>query len=614
MDLNLLSEIGKDTRQFMREGRTLMLLVAAPLLVLLVMGSIFSGDSTLVGKTAIGICDLDSSNASVFFVNGIMNSSDIINYGNGADCPSTMEKAVRTGKLAGGLVIPSGFGHGMENGSTQNISMLLDNSRFQVSPSIEAAVMANIQATNQRIGAQFILSVWRQLDAANARLGTIYISLNETRDRARTMKSSLNRTAESLSALNIKSVQDEILLANSTIAATVAALDTAESNLTKIESNFADYQSTLNQTESDLVGIDSTIQNISGYVATAKGGMNCSSPLFFAACAPLDSLNASVESAHQSVAARLAKVRKAEVDLTAANLTIQEFKASIALAKIGANDSVSSINSMQDFVTALEMNRAESLKTLREVDKSLDELVGKTYELEKIITDSRSQISGITSRSPDFIIAPMLALPDYLFGKRPFFEFMLPSVLPLILMFVSLFLASTSLVKEKRSGTLARVYTSQVNRFEYAVLKVLSYTVLLIPIAILLALIASLFYHMFPAADPGMWFYVLQALVLLILAFVSLGVLIAVYSESEATAFLACLVFGLPLLFVSGLLFPFEFMPPLVAAVGLSSPLTQAIVSMQATILYHSSQMASSLMLLAYSALFTLLAALSLKK
>ena len=85
--MRLESEIGKDARQFMREGRTLMLLLAAPLLVLIVMGSIFSGDSTLVGKTAIGICDLDSSNASVFFTSGIMNSSEIINYGKGADCP-----------------------------------------------------------------------------------------------------------------------------------------------------------------------------------------------------------------------------------------------------------------------------------------------------------------------------------------------------------------------------------------------------------------------------------------------------------------------------------------------------------------------------------------------
>ena len=96
--MNLLSEIGKDARQFMREGRTLMLMVAAPLLVLLVMGSIFSGDSTLVGKTAIGICDLDGSNASVFFVNGIMNSTEIIDYGKGADCRRAFPRQPRAAR------------------------------------------------------------------------------------------------------------------------------------------------------------------------------------------------------------------------------------------------------------------------------------------------------------------------------------------------------------------------------------------------------------------------------------------------------------------------------------------------------------------------------------
>ena len=134
MDLNLPSEIEKDAKQFLREGRTLMLLIAAPLLVLLVMGAIFSGDSTLVGKTAIGVCDLDNSNASAFFLGGITNSSEIIDYGKAENCSSIMERDVSSGKLAAGLVIPEGFGAGMEQGDTQNISLLLDNSRFQVSP------------------------------------------------------------------------------------------------------------------------------------------------------------------------------------------------------------------------------------------------------------------------------------------------------------------------------------------------------------------------------------------------------------------------------------------------------------------------------------------------
>lgn len=612
--MRLLSEIEKDAKQFMRERRTLILLLVAPLLVLFVMGAIFSGDSTLVGKSAIGICDLDRSNASRLFVNGIMNSSDVIDYGNTADCGSKMESDVRTGKLAAGLVIPAGFEEGITRGDTQNISMLLDNSRFQVSQSIEAFVKANVQETDKRIGAQFILSVWQRLDNASAKLETIFSDINETRDRAGVMKSDLQKTADSLNSLNISQVREEITLANRTVADALVSLDSAESNLTKIESDFASYDAALNQTESDLLDVNRTLSNVSDYIVSAKAGVNCSDIVFVAYCLSLDSINASVETAHLSVEQRIIRVQEAQKSLEAANVTIQEFKVDIASARIGAADSKESIDHMMGFVNELESDRGDALQTISEVDSSLDDMVAKTYELESIITDSRNQISEITSRSPEAIISPMLVVPIHLFGKRPFFEFMLPSVLPLILMFIALFLASTSLVKEKYSGTLARVYVSQVNRFKYAAVKVLSYTIVLIPEAILLALIASVVYNAFPVSDQGTWLNVMQALVLLILAFVSVGVLIAIYAESEATAFLASLVIGLPLLFLSGLLFPFEFMPPLISIVGIASPLTQAIISMQATLLYNSPQFMSSWILLLYSAVFTALAALSLKK
>jgi ABC-type multidrug transport system permease subunit/predicted nucleic acid-binding Zn-ribbon protein len=612
--LRLLSEIEKDAKQFMRERRTLILLIAAPLLVLFIMGAIFSGDSTLVGKSAIGICDLDRSNSSVFFIDGIKNSSDIINYGNLTNCSSAMETDVRNGKIAAGLVIPKGFEAGMENGDTQQISILLDNSRFQVTPSIEAFVKANVQEMDKRIGTQFILSVWQRLNNANSELATIFSDINETRDRATAMKADLKDTADSLNSLNISNIRDELRIANGTVARTSVSLDQAEQNLTKIEANFVNYTIALNQTESDLLDINNTLSNVSGHIDDARIGVNCSDIVFAAYCLSLDSLNASVGSAQQSVEQRIDRVREAQRGLADANVTVQEFKSNIASARVEVNDSQAKIGNMMAFVDELDRNRAEALLTISKVDASLDEMVTKTYELEGIITNSRNQISEITSSSPEFIISPLLVSPDNLFGKRPFFEFMLPSVLPLILMFISLFLASTSLVKEKYGGTLERVYTSQVNPFMYAAVKVVSYSIVLIPEAILLALIASVAYNAFPVFDTGAWLYVIQALALLTAAFVSMGVLIAIYSESEATAFLASLVVGLPMLFLSGLLFPFEFMPPLVSLFGTLSPLTQAIISMQATLLYHSPQLVSSLALLAYTAALTALAGLSLKK
>jgi hypothetical protein len=55
-------------------------------------------------------------------------------------------------------------------------------------------------------------------------------------------------------------------------------------------------------------------------------------------------------------------------------------------------------------------------------------------------------------------------------------------------------------------------------------------------------------------------------------------------------------------------------MPPLVSFVGMATPLSQAVISMQATMIYHSSAFASSFMLLVYGTLLTLLAGLCIKK
>ena len=155
---------------------------------------------------------------------------------------------------------------------------------------------------------------------------------------------------------------------------------------------------------------------------------------------------------------------------------------------------------------------------------------------------------------------------------------------------------------------------SQVNPFEYCAKKVISYTVVLLPQVILLIAIASFMYGAFSIFDLETTLFVLQTLVLLLLSFISIGVVIAIYSESEATAFLASLVVGLPLLFLSGILFPFEFMPSSIALIGQAFPLTQAVLSMQSVILYKSPQAVGFSILLIYAVVFTIIGALSMRR
>ena len=612
--MDLKNEIIKDATQFMRERRTLLLLFAAPIIVLLILGGVFGRTSAEIGGTTIGYCDLDQKEISQLFILGIANNTKITDHSNQSECDLFVKREVQQGRLSSAFVIPDGFQKGIESGVSQNITIYLDNSKIQTAPSIEAFMKAAVQETGQQIGARFILNVWTKLDDAQKKLVSLIDDINQTRDDATLMKSRLSNTSASLNSINFTLMRNEISAANSTIDLALLSMDSAEGNLSEIQSRFDSYENELNQTQADLEIINNTLANATSFIVNAKIMANCTNPIFLAYCLSLDSLNSTVTSAQVSVESRLNKVIIARGDLKNANQTIQDFKLNIQDAKNGANNSIGRIENMSRLVNELEQNRASALATINDVGNSLDVLINKTYELESIILDSSSQIKEITSRNPESVISPILLASNNLFGTRTFFDFLLPSLLPLILMFVSLFLSSTSLVREKNNGTLSRILLSQVNSLEYVATKVFSYTAVLLPQVVLLTIITSFVYQAFTVFDFGTALFIFETLVLLLLAFNAIGIVIAIYSESEATAFLASLVIGLPLLFLSGILFPFEFMPTSIALLGLASPLTQAVLSMQSVILYKSPQAVGFSILLIYAVVFTIIGALSMRR
>lgn len=610
--MNLINEIQKDWNQFMREGRTLLLMLIAPLMVIVILNAIFSGTDIELQKISMGFCDLDNSNSSQLFISGIVNYTELKDYSTRENCSGVLSNDVKTGKLVAAIVIPNGFEKGILKGETQKIEIYLDNSKFQVSPTIESFVSAAVQKTGQEIGKQFILEVWSRLKEADEKLSILYDDAQDTREKSISMKTSLKKTADSLNSLNIQQVKNEIKLANQTLDLVFETLNQTEQNLTKIENDFVDYDNTLNQTEQDLISINETLSDTLDYITLTKTGINCSNIIFVPYCLSIDSLNNTIYSAQVSVESRLIKVQEAREDLIEANNTIQEFKLNIASAKNSSADARDKINNMNNFIIQLEENRDIALSTISEIDVTLDLIIAKTYDLEDIIQESREQIFEITSKEPEFVLAPIQLNSFELLGKKAFFDFLLPSMLPLVLMFVALFISSTSLVKEKYYGTFARIRLAQVNSLEFISYKILSYTIVMLPSVILLLVLSSIIYSAFSITNIDLIIFLVQTLMLNIFVFVALGVLIALFSDSEATAFLTSLVIGLPLLFMSGLLFPFEFMPSQIASIGIASPLTQAMLAMQSGIIYNSPGSEYLTTLTIYGIIITLIASMVL--
>jgi len=584
--MRLLNEIEKDAKIFYREGRTVTLLIVVPIIIMLVLSAVFgktTGDPKLNIK--IGFCDLDKTNLSKDFIAGI-ETSKIVDISDNENCNTLAQHLVATGKLPAAVVLPQGFEQGIKKGEVQEIKLILDNTRIQTAPSIEGFFKASASSSSQRISIEYVSVIWKKLEEADARLDGLKNDVSDAKTKANDITVKLTQTKDQLESIDFSIMTNALDGASQTVDQTVASLNSANENLTAIESRFANYDKALIQSENDLLNISILVDDVAISVSNTSSLLNCTASDNASVCGSVNAINASIGNVKTSVDDRLFKIRLARQELNDTNQTVQEFKGRINESLVAADNANLRINDLNRFVETLQENRRDALITLNEALDASELLLERTDQMSSLIDNAKQQIKEITARRPQAVVSPIDLNTANVFEKKTFFEFLLPGLIPIILMFLSLFLSSTSLVREKTAGTLERVFISQISSIEYAAIKIVSYAIVLFPQLVILLAMASLLYNAFSIDNYEAISYLVIVGVLMMIVFNALGFIIAAYSDSEATAFLASLVVGLPLLFMSGLIFPFDFMPSFMANAGEASPLSQGIIGMQSIITY----------------------------
>ncbi|PIU21984.1 MAG: hypothetical protein COT14_03220 [Candidatus Diapherotrites archaeon CG08_land_8_20_14_0_20_30_16] len=169
----------------------------------------------------------------------------------------------------------------------------------------------------------------------------------------------------------------------------------------------------------------------------------------------------------------------------------------------------------------------------------------------------------------------------------------------LVLLFNAILLVSMSGVKDKTQGIDVREKLAPRNRFWFFMGRFFAQSIVGIMTAIVMFLFAILVFG-FPLQNVPI---LLVYLILSIFSFVSVGLFIGLFVESESIAILLSLLIVMPMLFLSGLILPIYFMPQALSAVASILPLTlgknaliNAIVGKSAT--YYA------IALLAYTVVF----------
>jgi len=150
-------------------------------------------------------------------------------------------------------------------------------------------------------------------------------------------------------------------------------------------------------------------------------------------------------------------------------------------------------------------------------------------------------------------------------------DFMIPGILALLLLVVTTNLSSMAIVRERELGTLEQLNVTPIARWELILGKMLPYALIGL-IDILLVVLVAVFWFEVPLR--GSFTLLLAMCLVYLLTTLGLGLFVSTISSTQQQAMMTSSFFFLiPMVFLSGFVFPIENMPAVVQPVTYLIPL-----------------------------------------
>ena len=155
-------------------------------------------------------------------------------------------------------------------------------------------------------------------------------------------------------------------------------------------------------------------------------------------------------------------------------------------------------------------------------------------------------------------------------------DFMVPGVLALLLLLITSNLSAMAIVRERERGTLEQLYVTPLGRIDLIVGKLLPYGVIGF-IDVLLVMAVAVFWFEVPLLGSPL--LLLAASLVYLVCTLGLGLFISTISSTQQQAMMTSTFFFLvPMIFLSGFIFPIENMPEAVQQVTRFIPLRYYLV------------------------------------
>jgi len=161
-------------------------------------------------------------------------------------------------------------------------------------------------------------------------------------------------------------------------------------------------------------------------------------------------------------------------------------------------------------------------------------------------------------------------------------NYMIPALIGLILQFITILFTAQTIVREREQGTIEQLVVTPIRSWELIVGKLIPYVgIALFNLAEILVLGVVFFGVPIRGSVP----LLVATAFLFLLTTLGLGIFISTIARSQQEAMLITFLFNLPGIFLSGLFFPIEAMPPPLQFLSFFIPLRYMLVILRGIVL-----------------------------
>ncbi len=253
-------------------------------------------------------------------------------------------------------------------------------------------------------------------------------------------------------------------------------------------------------------------------------------------------------------------------------------------------DKVDKMNKIDDFIN----NGRASIGLIIPLNFEKYITTGKTIQVQAIIDGSDSNtatigmnyLSIITAQyTQQFVIKKLSMLknlninpqkidPEFRVWYNPELKsknFMIPGILGLLLMIVTLMLTSLAIVKEKEAGTLEQLIVTPIRPYELILGKLIPFAIIGMVDIIFVIFIASVWFNI---PVRGNIFLLIGLSFVFLLSTLGMGLFVSTVVSNQQQAMMTSIFFiQMPMMYLSGFIFPIENMPKVIQVITYAMPL-----------------------------------------